>query len=161
LVPAQGTTAGPSSRSSTTATAREGLTTTRASDSSGTNTTGAGGGSSLTDSDGSRKSGLSTGAIAGIAGGAVLVIIGIALIAGGVWWGFKKGQRMGRERRDIVENLASAPEYTVGGQSSGGGDPGEEDLVGVGAPGKPSGTVQAAEVYGTEGRRERGWESDL
>jgi len=63
----------------------------------------------------------------------VLVIIGIALIAGGVWWGFKKGQRMGRERRNIVENLASAPEYTVGGQSSGGGDPGEGDLMGVGA----------------------------
>jgi len=154
LVPARGTTAGPSSRASATATALGGVTTTRASDSSGAGTAGAGGGASLTDSGGSTKSRLSKGAIAGICGGVVLVIIGIALIAGGVWWGFKKGQRMGREQQDIVENLASAPEYTVGGDSSGGGAPGAGDLVGACAPEKPSGTMQAAEVYGTEGRRE-------
>ena len=89
-----------------------------------------------------------------ISGGAVLVIIAIALIAGGVWWGFKKGERMGRERQNIVENFASAPEDTVGGDSSGGGASGAGDLVGACEPEKPSETIQGAEVYGTEGRRE-------
>jgi len=41
---------------------------------------------------------------------------GIALIAGGAWWGFKKGRE-----RQVVENLAPAPEYTGGEHGGNGG----------------------------------------
>jgi len=93
---------------------------------------------------------LSTGAIAGIGVGAALV--GIALIGGGVWWGFKKGQQKGRERQVVVENFVAAPEYTVGGHGgSDGGAPGA--AVGAGAYEKPAGAMRVAEMYGTDGRR--------
>ncbi|PUU75620.1 hypothetical protein B9Z19DRAFT_1131024 [Tuber borchii] len=114
----------------------------------------AGGDSSLTDSRGTTKPALSTRAIGGIVGGAVLIIIGIALISGGVWWGFKKGQKMGWERQVVAENFVPAPEYTVGGHdSSGGGAPDAGGVVGSGGNEKPAGTMQAAEVHGTDGRR--------
>ena len=84
----------------------------------------------------------------------MLIIIGIALISGGVWWGFKKGQKMGREQQVVVENFVPAPEYTVGGHSgSGGGAPGAGEVVGAGSNEKPAGTTQAAEVRGSDGRR--------
>lgn len=83
-------------------------------------------------------------------------LVGIALIGGGVWWGFKKGQQKGRERQVVVENFVAAPEYTVGGHGgSGGGAPGAAvgAAVGPGAYEKPAGTMRAAEMYGTDGRR--------
>jgi len=91
--------------------------------------------------------------VAGIGVGAGLA--GIALIAGGVWWGFKKGQQKSQERQVVVENFVPAPEYTVGGGhgggSGGGGAPGA--VVGAGAYEKPPGTMRAAEMYSADGRR--------
>ena len=153
MVPAHGTTAGPSR-----------ATTTRARSSSITDSADAGGDSSVTDSGGTTKSGsttksgLSTGVIAAISVGGVLIVIGIALIAGVVWWWFKKGQKMGRERQDIAENFAPAPEYTASEHTEGGGGggwaPGAGDVVGTGASEKPGRTIEAEEVNSTEGRRE-------
>lgn len=84
-------------------------------------------------------------------------IIGIALIAGGVWWGYKKGQQKSREQQVVVENFVPAPEYTIGGHGGGrGGHSGaldEEGIAGAGVHEKPAKTMQAAEVYGTDGRR--------
>ena len=80
----------------------------------------------------------------------MLIIIGIALIAGGVWWGFKKGQKMGQERQVVVENFVPAVGDTVGGghRGNGGGAPGTKDTVGGGhrdngggAPGTREDTV--------------------
>lgn len=77
-------------------------------------------------------------------------IIGIALIAGGIWWGYKKGQQKGKEQQVVVENFVPAPEYTIGGH---GGAPNAEGIAGAGVHEKPAGAMQAAEVYGTDGRR--------
>ncbi|RPA94928.1 hypothetical protein L873DRAFT_1830053 [Choiromyces venosus 120613-1] len=101
------------------------------------------------------KSGLSTGAIAGIGAGAG--IIGLALIAGGIWWGFKRGQQKGREGQVVVENYVPAPEYSVGSGGAGGGGGGGAGAGGVGAVGayeKPAGALKPAEVpAGGDGRR--------
>ncbi|CAZ84219.1 unnamed protein product [Tuber melanosporum] len=161
LAPAQG-----SGSATATGTARSGATTTRGRspatatpgssevDSAGAASETGGGNSSPstpTDSSNTANSGLSTGAIAGIGAGAA--IVGIALIGGGIWWGFKKGQQKGREGKVVVENFVPAPEYTVGGHGGGGGAPGTRGVMGVGAHEKPAGMTQAAEVYGTAGRR--------
>ncbi|KAG0634733.1 hypothetical protein HOY80DRAFT_506742 [Tuber brumale] len=166
LVPAQGSGSAAGTSSRATGTARSGATTTRAR-SSATATSGSSevdpagaasetGGensspSTPTDSSNTANSGLSTGAIAGIGAGAA--IIGIALIAGGIWWGFKKGQQKGREGQVVVENFVPAPEYTVGGHGGGDEAPGAGGVVDVGAHEKPAGMMRAAEVYGTDGRR--------
>lgn len=72
---------------------------------------------------------------------------GIALIAGGAWWGFKKGRE-----RQVVENLAPAPEYTGGEHGGNGGAP--SAVVGADADEEPAGTMRVAELYGTDGRVE-------
>lgn len=135
-------------------TTRAGSSETTTSDSSGVNRATPGGDSSLTNSRDTTKSTLSTGAIAGIIGGVALIIIGIALIAGGVWWGFKKGQKMGQERQVVVENIVPAAEDTVGGhRGNGGGAPGTREVAGAGGNEKPAETIHAADVHGTDGRR--------
>lgn len=85
----------------------------------------------------------------------MLIIIGIALIAGGVWWGFKKGQKMGQERQVVVENFVPAVGDTVGGghRGNGGGAPGTREVAGAGGNEKPAEIIQAADVHRNDERR--------
>ncbi|PUU77885.1 hypothetical protein B9Z19DRAFT_985094 [Tuber borchii] len=152
LVPAHGTASATGAARSSATTPRAHPSATTTSGSLGADPATAGGDSSPTNSSDTTKSGLSTGAIAGIGVGAG--VIGIALIAGGVWWGYKRGQQKGQEQQVVVENFVPAPEYTIGGHGGGrGGAPDAEEIAGAGVREKPAGTMRAAEVYGTDGRR--------
>lgn len=89
----------------------------------------------------------------------MLIIIGIALIAGGVWWGFKKGQNMGQERQVVVENFVPAVEDTVGGghRGNGGGAPGtRENTVRSGHRDNGGGALGTREDTVRGGHRDNG-----
>ncbi|PWW74984.1 hypothetical protein C7212DRAFT_205472 [Tuber magnatum] len=149
LVPANGASATGSPRTSKTGTSTRGRSATATPNSEGGSAEEAAGGDSSASAGSSNtsKSGLSTGATAGI--GVAAGIIGVALIGGGIWWGFKKGQQKGREGQVVVENFVPAPEYTADGH--GGGARSAEGVVGAGARDKPVETTQVPVVYRANG----------
>ncbi|CUS07094.1 unnamed protein product [Tuber aestivum] len=156
VVPAHGASATGRPRASKTGTSTRARSATATSGSSGGDSAGAaeeatdGGSSASAGSTNTAKSGLSTGAIAGI--GVAAGIIGIALIGGGVWWGFKKGQQKGREGQVVVENYVPAPEYTADGRGGGDATRSAEGVMGAGVRDKPVETTHAPVVH-SAGRR--------